>query len=275
MRGFLILLFAGVFSAASSGADIRDVRDLSSGDGAALFIGFDSVPELLSTQVSNRLIELEFAGGSRAGARRIETANGQTVSALEVIPAETSQRLRIELPAGADGLDISPTETGYLLRWNVTGSTVESVIAAHETPPAMAHITPPENSQVDLPETDEPATEIDTGTESTSGPVALNPVDACAAAQSAVEADSWDIDALAVHSECLLDDGDATQAIVLLERVIAFEPGRFDAVLTLAEAHEARGSLDAARGFYEQAATVAATDGQAVAARARARALED
>jgi len=104
-------------------------------------------------------------------------------------------------------------------------------------------------------------------------PVSATDADACLDAASAVETDPWDIDALTRHAECLLDEGQADEAVVLLERVIAFEPGRFDAVIALAEAHAARGDPDSARALYEQAASVAVTDGQAVAARARAREL--
>ncbi|GJL98229.1 MAG: hypothetical protein DHS20C06_20460 [Hyphobacterium sp.] len=274
MRGFLILLFAGVFLPTSGVADIRDLRDLSDGNDAALFIGFDSVPELLSTHIGDRLIELEFAGGDQLRPRRIEAVTGQTISALEIVPTDTARKLRIELPANADGFEIAPTETGYLLRWRVVGSASTGAMAASETPPQTDRVTDTNNIHTDLSAAAELATGSDAGAaDSASRPVALGLVDGCGAAQTAVEIDPWDIDALAVHSECLLENGDATQAIVLLERVIAFEPGRFDAVLTLAEAHEAQGDLDAARGLYEQAATVAATDGQAVAARARARAL--
>jgi len=273
MRGFLTLLFAGVFLSTSGDADIRDLRDLSDGNNAALFIGFDDVPALLSTQVSERLIELEFTGGNPAGARRIEVALGRVISALEVLPADTSQRFRIELSANADGFEITPTETGFMLRWQMGASTTIGEISAVETQTPMAHMVAAESPDADHTPTRVSDTADVAETISASGPVALGSADECGAAQAAVEVDAWDIDALAVHSECLLDNGDASQAIVLLERVIAFEPGRFEAVLTLAEAHEARGDLEAARGLYEQAATVAATDGQAVAARARARAL--
>jgi tetratricopeptide (TPR) repeat protein len=273
MRGFLILLFAGVFSSTSGVADIRDLRDLSDGNNAALFIGFDDVPELLSSQIGERLIELEFSGSGPIGTRRIEVASGLAVSALEVLRNDTSQRMRVELSASADGFEITPTETGYMLRWQIVASATTIAISATETAAPTAQMIATENPEANHTAIRDSNTTDIAESGSPSGFVALGSADECSAAQAAVEVDAWDIDALAVHSECLLENGDASQAIVLLERVIAFEPGRFEAVLTLAEAHETLGDLETARGLYDQAATVAATDGQAVAARARARAL--
>jgi len=263
-----------MFSAIAT-ADIIDLRELSSGENAEIFIGFDDVPELLGSRVNGRVIELEF-GGQLLNARRIEPAAERWILAVETVPSEFGQMVRIELPNGADGLDVVPTESGYRLSW----TTIVADGDWTELPETPSHsasdmpnshmISPDVNSQsaISAPQNGLPV-EL----------VAAEPVittaqsDPCLHAAAAVESDPWDIDALTRHAECLLDDGQAEEATVLLERVIAFEPGRFDAVIALAEAHAARGDVDAARALYEQAANVAATDGQAVAARARAREL--
>ena len=277
MQRFLFSCLSGLVFSAVAAADITELRELDSSGQAAIFIGFDDAPELLSSRINGRSIELELAG-QRAGSRRIEAAGGQWIRAIEAVPSETGQLIRIELPAGADGLEILPTESGYRLSWHSISAeggredTADTVLADMSEVPAGG-VT----SANALPEgapTDSVERQAETiGTAAASGTSLA--ADPCTQAASAVETDPWDIDALTRHAECLLGAGQADEATILLERVIAFEPGRFDAVIALAEAHAAQGDVDAARALYEQAANVAATDGQAIAARARARDLED
>lgn len=277
MRLFLPFCLAGLMFSAVAAADITDLRELESGSQPAIFIGFEDAPEMLASRVNGRVIELELAG-QRAGSRRIEAAGGRWIEAIEALPSETGQLIRIELPDGADGLEILPTESGYRLSWiSIAGEGSGSGTAGSEpVDPAEDRVaeaslsgTIPDNSSSGGTAAQAGETVPDATIHAAQGD------DACAQASGVVERDPWDIDALTRHAECLLAAGQAEDATLLLERVIAFEPGRFDAVIALAEAHQARGDMDAARALYEQAATVAATDGQAVAARARARALSN
>lgn len=277
MQRFFFSCLSGLVFSAFAAADITDLRELDSSGQAAIFIGFDDAPELLSSRINGRVIELELAG-QRTGSRRIEAAGGQWIRAIEAVPSETGQLIRIELPYGADGLEILPTESGYRLSWHAISAEGGRVETADTAPVDMSEVPAGDvTSAIALPE-GAPADSVERqaetiGTAAASG--ASLAADPCTQAASAVDADPWDIDALTRHAECLLDAGQADEATILLERVIAFEPGRFDAVIALAEAHAAQGDVDAARALYEQAANVAATDGQAIAARARARDLED
>jgi len=277
MQRFFFSCLSGLVFSAVAAADITDLRELDSSGQAAIFIGFDDAPELLSSQINGRVIELELAG-QRTGSRRIEAAGGQWIQAIEAVPSETGQLIRIELPDGADGLEILPTESGYRLSWHAISAEGGRVETADTAPVDMSEVPAGDvTSAIALPE-GAPADSVERQAEtivSAGASGASLAADPCTQAASAVDADPWDIDALTRHAECLLDAGQADEATILLERVIAFEPGRFDAVIALAEAHAAQGDVDAARALYEQAANVAATDGQAIAARARARDLED
>jgi tetratricopeptide (TPR) repeat protein len=277
MQRFFLSCLSGLVFSAVAVADITDLRELDSSGQAAIFIGFDDAPELLSSQINGRVIELELAG-QRTGSRRIEAAGGQWIQAIEAVPSETGQLIRIELPDGADGLEILPTESGYRLSWHAISAEGGRVETADTAPVDMSEVPAGDvTSAIALPE-GAPADSVERQAEtivSAGASGASLAADPCTQAASAVDADPWDIDALTRHAECLLDAGQADEATILLERVIAFEPGRFDAVIALAEAHAAQGDVDAARALYEQAANVAATDGQAIAARARARDLED
>lgn len=277
MHRFLPFCLAGFMFSAVAAADITDLRELDSSGQAAIFIGFEDTPELLTSRVNGGVIELELAG-QRTGSRRIEAAGGRWVRAVEAVPSETGQLIRIELPDGADGLEILPTESGFRLSWHAISAEAGRVDTAGTVPANMSETPAGDVTSANaLPErvaadsVERQAETISPAEASGATPVA----DTCTQAASAVETDPWNIDALTRHAECLLAAGQADEATILLERVIAFEPGRFDAVIALAEVNETRGDLDAARVLYEQAATVAATDGQAVAARARARRLAD
>jgi len=79
---------------------------------------------------------------------------------------------------------------------------------------------------------------------------------------------------LTALAQCHVGEGRPGEARPHLERVLAFEPARFDAAILLAEVAQSEGATDEARALYDQAASSARTDGQAAAARARGRALE-
>lgn len=275
MRRFILTCLSGLIFPALAVADIIDLRELGSGERADLFIGFDDAPELLVSRVNDGAIELEFSG-PRAFSRRIEPLRSRWILAVEATPTEFGQLVRIELPGSADGLDVTPTASGYRLSWTAVAADGDPATASTPTDtPAPSSATSGDMPDTEAMENSAPDAAMPDAAESqlAETPVPATANNACADAAATVETDPWDIDALTRHAECLLDEGQADEAAVLLERVIAFEPGRFDAVIALAEAHAARGDLDAARALYEQAANVAATDGQAVAARARAREL--
>lgn len=105
-------------------------------------------------------------------------------------------------------------------------------------------------------------------------PEAPGPCDATAAA---VQQSPWDLDALTRHADCLAGLGpDAREnAAGLYERVLAFEPTHFQAAIGLARIREAQGRGQEAAELFERAASMALTDGEALAARAAAQRSRD
>lgn len=96
----------------------------------------------------------------------------------------------------------------------------------------------------------------------------------CEATARRVQDAAWDVNGLAAHATCLLDQGNQTAATRILQQAIALEPGHFDSLYALAEIRLARGDRDGARVLYQQAYQAARGDAQAVAARRALRGLE-
>ncbi|WP_019959871.1 tetratricopeptide repeat protein [Woodsholea maritima] len=96
----------------------------------------------------------------------------------------------------------------------------------------------------------------------------------CEATARRVQEAAWDVNGLAAHANCLLDQGNQTAATRILQQAIALEPGHFDSLYALAEIRLARGDRDGARVLYQQAFQAARGDAQAVAARRALRGLE-
>ncbi|MEE2525389.1 tetratricopeptide repeat protein [Hyphobacterium sp. HN65] len=281
MRRFTIFLPVFLAGTASAAADLVDVRELGNGHEPDIFIGFDVGPEILASRVDGRVIELDVMAAIDHP-RRIEPARSRWISSIETLAIEGHQTIRLELVEGADAVEVVRTETGLRLSWAPVAAEGDWP-AMPENPvveddmPAMASgdtVVPAEAEIADSADADTPVlTQSGAAAHEDAVQESGASADECVTAAAALEVDSWDIDALTVSASCRIAAGDTDDAIVMLERVIAFEPGRFEAVIALAEANEAVGNVENARLLYEQAAMVAATDGQAVAARARARQL--
>lgn len=114
-----------------------------------------------------------------------------------------------------------------------------------------------------------------TGASARGAPVSLTPSAGGVCAQTAdnLEDTPWDLGAMALHGNCLMDAGRTADAATLYERVLAFEPGHFAAALGLARIRAGAGRLDEARELFQTAAGAARTDGEAMAARSAAEAL--
>ncbi len=97
----------------------------------------------------------------------------------------------------------------------------------------------------------------------------------CDPTAAAVASSPWDLDALANHAACLVEIGETANGAGLFERVLAFEPGHFQAALGLAQLRERQGRRSDAARLFETAANSALTDGQALAARQSARRLRE
>lgn len=276
MRQLPILLASFVFGSAFVGADIIDVREIGDTQRPDIFIAFDRAPELVESRLEGRVLELEIAAAPES-TRRILPAGNAWITSIETQAFDNRQIVRLELTRAASDLSVARTQSGLRLTWTPSGDTISAEPVANEAPAelpemtAQGAMTAAENTVV-VEASTEAAPILLTETQSAAQQPDTSRVD-CEAATVALEADSWNIDALMVHSRCLMAQGATADAIPLLERVVAFEPGRFDAVIALAEANESLGNVESAHALYEQAATVAATDGQAVAARARARRL--
>jgi hypothetical protein len=264
---------------ASAVADIVDVRALGDGRAPDVFIDFAQTPNLLESRLDGQVIELELSGVD-VRARRIEPADNAWITAIETQPSDDREIVRLVLSERALNMNIERTQSGLRLTWTaVAGDRQPDVRGPTMTerpdsaPEEMALATDSGETIAEASAAAEPVADPDTVTPAPAEMADAADAADCAGAAAALETDSWNIDALTVQAGCLIEEGDTARAIPMLERVVAFEPGRFDAVIALAEAREALGEIAQAQALYEQAADIAATDGQAVAARARARRL--
>lgn len=278
---FLAIFLAG---AASAAADLIDVRELGNGHQPDVFILFDAGPEIEEARIVGRAIEMDITA-ALTGSRRIEPARSRWISSIETLTVDGQQILRLELVEAAEAVQVIRTQSGLRLTWTPVPAEADGPRMVEAVPARVAELVtePPHDDVASAAARSAESAEdqvlalaaSEAGVADHQDAVGQQTAgsDACAAAEAALEVDSWNIDALTVSAGCRLENGETQQAITMLERVIAFEPGRFDAVIALAEANESLGNIENARVLYEQAAMVAATDGQAVAARARARRL--
>lgn len=258
-------LIAVVFCSPAS-AGIREVRDLSTDDQRVVFIGFDRAPAIRDAEIAGRelLIYLDAPTGM---VQSIEPVRTDTISRVTAEMTEMGYQVSVELPVPANDFDVSATETGIILRWQAG----ETIVLAQPGPAVIEPAVSPDVEGTGSRDLAPPPTTAST----VSTAADLSGDESCSNAALAIESDPWNIDALTIHGQCLIEAENAAQAIVHLERVVAFEPGRFSAVMALGEAREHLGETSAAIALYEQAAGIAATDGEAVAARARARRLQN
>tara|TARA_R110002072_G_scaffold93904_5_gene207925 strand:+ start:2178 stop:3128 length:951 start_codon:yes stop_codon:yes gene_type:complete len=311
MRTLFFSLLIGLLAEAASLADITDIR-LQEGEGEAyLLVTFDTVPMAVSISPDETGAAIMFEGVTASPFTLSPTTNGAigtiTGASIEggfilhlsgtgrpwgrVTGAVTSQGGLVRIPyevvasagaassnvpdavmtliphsdssdgpraTGVDDLDTSVDAESPLM-----ADLAEASTPMAEAAPDGTSDDPPANQSEDI---SVPAAPTDlTANDETN--------DACAQTAAIVERDPWDLDALTAQAQCLADQGEGEAARPLLERVLAFEPSRFEAAFMLATLTEESGDTAAAMALFEQAADAARTDGQAVAARARARAL--
>jgi hypothetical protein len=97
----------------------------------------------------------------------------------------------------------------------------------------------------------------------------------CDASAARVASSPWDLDALTVHADCLVEIGQVNNGAGLYERVLAFEPSHFRPRSALRVSASARAAAPRRRACLKTAANSALTDGQALAARQAADRLRD
>ncbi|MEE2565930.1 tetratricopeptide repeat protein [Hyphobacterium marinum] len=307
MRTALATLIVSLLAATPVDADVRDIRFQESGEGGLVAISFSQAPRSVTVTPDARGAAILFEGVQADGFTLDPVAN-PLLAQVALTRLEHGVVLRLDA-AGAAWSDVVARASGdgAIVRITLRGTgstpslpesrirtvaemapTPEGNAASENTETQNAHDevsadavmpeAPAEAGPVDPPlnVTDtNPESRVETGpvVGGTPSPISTLAPAGCALTAAAVEADGWDLDALTAHSACLADEGRGEEARPLLERVLAFEPSRFDAALMLAEITEDSGERSAAQALFEQAAEAARTDGQAAAARARARAL--
>lgn len=304
MRIAPFALAVAFLAAAPVAAEIRDIRFRATGEGGLVGISFSQSPRSVTVTTDARGAAILFEGVDADGFVLDPAANPLLAHAtltrldhgvvlrLDAVGAAWSDVVATRTADGAivritidaaltpdpDEIDTARNtgiDSGTGLSPGTTGSQdADGEASSGTTTTAMSAETDRPNLADGMVET--PPTEVVAATpvaeNSEPSAPALAPA-GCALTAAAVESDGWDLDALTAHSACLSEEGRGDEARPLLERVLAFEPSRFDAALMLAEITEDSGDTAAAQALFEQAAEAARTDGQAAAARARARAL--
>jgi hypothetical protein len=97
----------------------------------------------------------------------------------------------------------------------------------------------------------------------------------CLAEAAFVEEDPWDDARLISHAACLRDAGEIEDAANIYQQMLAFEPENFDIAMELATIRRTQGNDGAARALFDQAASNATSDAEAVRARARIREIQN
>ena len=97
----------------------------------------------------------------------------------------------------------------------------------------------------------------------------------CLAEAASVEEDPWDDAGLIAHATCLRDAGEIEDAANIYQQMLAFEPENFDIAMELATIRRTQGNDGAARALFDQAASNATSDAEAVRARARIREIQN
>lgn len=294
----LTALFASLTAPAA--ADLRDVVLSRDGDTVWVQLVFEEQPAGAEIIEENGRLAVAITG-TQALPRRFETAGNDVLRGLVLSPLDGQVRADLELGAAWSQARARVEDNRVIVRL----SGIADALEAETVPPAMLTTASGEPSTVsaageavpaDSPADDSPvaANAAHEAEVADGAPVTLTPDTgveaeaesaltaaagashaACTAADARIADDPWDLDAMIVQAECARSDGNGAEAAELLERVTAMDPERFSALLMLAEIEAEGGSREEARVLYEMAAQVARTDGQAAAAMARLRALQD
>ncbi len=293
LTGFTAL----ALTSASQADDVRDVLLLPGGQ--EVWIALDGAPSRLEAQAAPGRLVLSLAGFAPEDARDIRLRDGGPLESLTLTaggqlvlsgafslarpelreggvlirfgegPAYLAAAEAAEAPRVYQIGEPQPLERAPLEARPVEAADARARPAPGAMPTAFAPPEPALNADPDLA-----AAATEAGAQA--GPpveeveAAPGPCDATAAI---IASTPWDLDALARHAACLAEIGQRDNAAGLYERVLAFEPGHFEAALGLARLREAQGRRADAARLFEAAAGSARTDGQALAARQSAARL--
>lgn len=239
-----------VLFSAPAVAELTDARLGEAGQTRELWLAFDTQPSAVHPVEASggRVFRIE---GVSSPARVIDIALPGALERIALAP-EDADTLHVTLTGGLIDPHAELRQGGVLIRFAPAEPVqAEPVRTPREQAPQL---------QASLAETPPPPEEA-------AGP--------CLETQSDIAQSPWDLDALTAHAGCLSEAGLTDQAIGLYERVLAFEPGRYEAAIGLARLREARGEDAAARDLFLEAARNARTDGEALQARAAARRLDE
>ncbi len=273
--GILIDMFEAAYRVAATDAmpGHQDVSRPQSGSGS------EGVAERGDDGVSDRPSYSESSGTAQASATRAQHDADQVSGPRQTAEAAASP----PTPSGRDS-------GGFVIGDPIDESTPAGglwLMESDEPEPQAPAAQPASPMQADTPapvETTEPAAEPEgdgaVDLSSIPGETELVVADAdqpgpCDPTAAAIASSPWDLDALANHAACLIEIGEYQNGAGLYERVLAFDPGHFQAALGLARLRERQGRRDDAARLFETAADAALTDGQALSARAAARRLRN
>ncbi|TGY89899.1 tetratricopeptide repeat protein [Marinicauda algicola] len=259
----LATLVAGLGGPAS--AELVDARLGPAEGGPALWLAFDTQPRAVrAAGEAPGIFEID---GVASPARVIEVALPAALERIVLAPVD-ADTVRLTLSGAIAGADAQLREGGVLIH---LAEAERAAAASEPTPPAQRaprELRAPGDSPVEpAPAASPSAADAVRDDETVAGP--------CAATQAQIAASPWDLDALSGHAACLAAEGLTDQAIGLYERVLAFEPGHYQAAMGLARLRTQRGETSVARELFLEAARNARTDGEALQARAAARRLEE
>lgn len=281
------LLPAASALALTSTAYADEVRDVLLLQGEQqVWIALDGAPTGLSAYSGEGHLLIALTGFSPSTAREIRARGAGPLERLSIRPGG-----QIVLSGGFQSAHAQLREGGVLVSFDAAaGARAEAEPAPHGVPIgaprplAAPERMPPAPSSAassrvarsepqEVAPTPAPAAVQAVAAEGVSGSGAAAPAGLCEESAAAIAASPWDLDALAGHAACLAENGERRNAAGIYERVLAFEPGHFQAALGLARLREAQGRRAEAARLFESAANSALTDGQALAARQSAARL--
>ena len=285
MRNLILSMLIGLSLSTIAHAEMRDIRILGTPEGVVLGISFDEEPLAITVTPDETGARVLVEGVTSQGIM-LSPMRNDVVSQIEVTPIEGG--VIVQLWALQNWSDIIAQIEGR--SGLVTIMTDDAPIMANTANIPSEIIPPQEMEEIAVPSQTPPmpdaAADVEVAAPVESAPTAGDVADnddmaavspaastGCVSQADTVAMSPWDLDALTALAQCHVDDNRPSEARPHLERVLAFEPGRFDAAILLAEVAEGEGAIDEARALYDQAAGSARSDGQAAAARARGRAL--
>ena len=280
------LLSAASVLALTSTVHADEVRDVLLLQGEQrVWIALDGAPTGLSAYSSQGHLLIALTGFSPVSVREIRTWGGGPLETLSIRPGG-----QIVLSGGFESAGAELREGGVL----VSFGDAPAYRAEVEPGPHSFQIGPPQplaatetmepapspapssrrarSEPQDLAPSPAPALVQGAAAEGVSGSDEAGP-GLCEDSAAAIASSPWDLDALARHAACLVENGERRNAAGLYERVLAFEPGHFQAALGLARLREAESRRDEAARLFQAAANSALTDGEALAARQSAARL--